>query len=114
MFSISWKFFTELRPGIMKNIRQPGEHDATHLASQDGVKHVYKVLSDNGPCYLSGELKAYLKDWQMGHTRGAPDHPMTQGKIERYHRSMKNGVKLEQLLLVRRARASALPVCSSL
>ena len=30
----------------------------------------------------------------MTHTRGAPYHPMTQGKIERYHRSMKNQVKL--------------------
>src|SRR5262249_5709627 len=29
------------------------------------------------------------------HTRGAPYHPMTQGKIERYHRSMKNVVKLD-------------------
>ena len=31
----------------------------------------------------------------MGHTRGRPYHPMTQGKIERYHRSMKNVVRLE-------------------
>ena len=31
----------------------------------------------------------------MTHTRGAPYHPMTQGKIERYHRSMKNVVKLQ-------------------
>ena len=30
----------------------------------------------------------------MEHTRGAPYHPMTQGKIERYHRTMKNVVKL--------------------
>ena len=30
----------------------------------------------------------------MQHTRGAPYHPMTQGKIERYHRSMKNVVYL--------------------
>ena len=31
----------------------------------------------------------------MGHTRGKPYHPVTQGKIERYHRSMKNQVLLE-------------------
>jgi len=28
----------------------------------------------------------------MDHTRGAPYHPQTQGKIERYHRSMKKEV----------------------
>jgi transposase InsO family protein len=31
----------------------------------------------------------------MEHRRGAPYHPMTEGKIERYHRSMKNVVRLE-------------------
>lgn len=31
----------------------------------------------------------------MGHVRDAPYHPQTQGKIERYHRTMKNIVKLE-------------------
>ena len=31
----------------------------------------------------------------MTHTRGRPYHPQTQGKIERWHRSMKNQVLLE-------------------
>ena len=31
----------------------------------------------------------------MTHTRGAPYHPQTQGKIERYHRTTKNVVRLE-------------------
>ena len=59
------------------------------------VRHKPRLLSDNGPCYLSGELKDYLEKQGMTHTRGAPYHPMTQGKIERYHRSMKNVVKLQ-------------------
>ena len=59
------------------------------------VRHRPRLLSDNGPCYLSGELKNYLEKQGMVHTRGAPYHPMTQGKIERYHRSMKNVVKLQ-------------------
>jgi transposase InsO family protein len=40
-------------------------------------------------------LATYLDRHELAHTRGAP-HPMTQGKIERYHRSMKNVVKLEK------------------
>lgn len=65
-----------------------------------GVDHVYvnhrpRLLSDNGPCYISGELKQYLADQGFTHTRGKPYHPMTQGKIERYHRSMKNVLLLD-------------------
>jgi putative transposase len=59
------------------------------------VRHRPRLLSDNGPCYISSDLKEWLKAKAMDHTRGAPYHPQTQGKIERYHRSMKNVVKLE-------------------
>ncbi len=54
-----------------------------------------RLLSDNGSAYVSGHLKAYLKGKGMEHIRCAPYHPMTQGKIERYHRSMKNVLLLE-------------------
>ena len=63
------------------------------------VRHKPRLLSDNGPCYVSQELKSYLKDHEMEHTRGAPYHPQTQGKIERYHRTMKNVVKLDNYYL---------------
>ncbi len=59
------------------------------------IKHRPRLLSDNGPAYLSGELRDYLGERGMAHTRGAPYHPQTQGKIERYHRTMKNVVKLQ-------------------
>ena len=35
----------------------------------------------------------------MTHTRGRPYHPMTQGKIERWHRSLKNQVLLDNYYL---------------
>lgn len=59
------------------------------------VEHRPRLLSDNGSCYLSKDLKAFLDSKHIEHTRGAPYHPMTQGKIERYHRSMKNVVRLQ-------------------
>ena len=59
------------------------------------VRHRPRLLSDNGPAFVSDALKKYLKHYQMDHVRGAPYHPQTQGKIERYHRSMKSIVKLD-------------------
>ena len=35
----------------------------------------------------------------MKHVRGAPCHPLTQGKIERWHRTLKNRILLENDLL---------------
>ena len=60
------------------------------------VVHRPRLLSDNGPGYVSAELATDLERHGLGHTQGAPYHPMTQGNIERYHRSMKNVVKLEK------------------
>jgi len=68
--------------------------------AESGVDHVYvrhrpRLLSDNGPCYISGELKEYLSNKGLTYTRGRPYHTMTQGKIERYHRSLKNVLLLD-------------------
>jgi len=69
-----------------------------------GLDHMPKpdrprLLSDNGPCYIASDVGEWLEDQGMGHTRGKPYHPMTQGKIERYHRSMKNRILLENYYL---------------
>lgn len=58
-----------------------------------------RLLSDNGPCYISGELKDWLAENGIDHTRGKPYHPMTQGKIERWHRTMKDRILLEHYYL---------------
>ena len=53
------------------------------------------LLSNNEPCYIASSLKQYLcKEYNIRHIHGKSLHPQTQGKIERYHRSMKNAIKL--------------------
>ncbi len=60
------------------------------------TKQLPRLLSDNGSCYIATELKSYLKDHhQMEQVHGRPNHPQTQGKIERYKKAMKNVVKLD-------------------
>ena len=58
-----------------------------------------RLLSDNGSSYVSGELAEWLDDKGMDHVRGAPYHPQTQGKIERWHQTLKNRVLLEKYFL---------------
>lgn len=92
---------------------------------QATVRHKPRLLSDNGSCYISGELAGWLGDRRMDHVRGAPFHPVarqglhsksregqTQGKIEPFrqiapqspagngwHQTMKNRVLLENYYL---------------
>ena len=58
-----------------------------------------RLLSDNGPSYVSSDLAAWLSGNGMEHTRGTPCHPQTQGKIERWHQTLKNRILLENYFL---------------
>jgi len=92
-YILAWQLCTgmsteEVKATIEAAIRFSGVRDPR-------VLHRPRLLSDNGPCYVSAALKEYLEQQGMAHTRSRPYHPMTQGKIERYHRSMKNILLLE-------------------
>ncbi len=57
------------------------------------VEHKPRLLSDNGPYYMAKDVAEYLRKHGLGHTRGRPYHPITQGKIERWHRSMQRVIQ---------------------
>ncbi len=59
------------------------------------VRHRPRLLSDNGQCYVSSELRSWLDKNGIPHTRGKPCRPQTQGKIERWHRTLKDRILLE-------------------
>ena len=92
-YIIAWKLSSTM--GATDVTETLDEALAITGVDQVRVKHRPRLLSDNGSAYVSGELRDYLGKRRMDHTRGRPYHPQTQGKIERYHRTMKNVVKLE-------------------
>ncbi len=96
-YIIAWKLCT--------NMRTEDVTDTLDLALQASgcdqvhVVHKPRLLSDNGSSYVSGELAEWLQDKGMKHSRGAPYHPQTQGKIERWHQTLKNRILLENYFL---------------
>jgi transposase InsO family protein len=79
--------------------------DTLHLALQAsgldkvGADRRPRLLSYNGPSYVANDLPDWLEGQGMKHTRGKPYHPMTQGKIERWHLSLKSRILLENYYL---------------
>ena len=96
-YIIAWKLCTTMKASDVT--------DTLELALQVSgcdrvnVHHRPRLLSDNGASYIAGDLAAWLEDNGMEHVRGAPYHPQTQGKIERWHQTLKNRVLLENYFL---------------
>ena len=65
------------------------------------VGHRPRLLSDNGASYISGDLAEWLDDKKIEHMRGAPYHPQTQAKIERWNQTLKNRILLNNYYLPR-------------
>ena len=63
------------------------------------VQNKPRLLSDNDSCYISADLAQWMEEKKMEHVRGAPFHPQTQGKIERWHQTMKTRILLENYYL---------------
>ena len=96
-YIVAWKLCTTMKAGdVTDTLELALEASGCDNAN---VAHKPRLLSDNGSSYISGELADWLGDQGMGHTRGAPNHPQTQGKIERWHQTLKNRVLLENYFL---------------
>lgn len=84
----------ELRPNMSSDDVKPSVDKAMRFAGLNDLT-APKLLSDNGSCYIAQDFKKYLAARGIKPINGKPCHPQTQGKIERYHRTMKNVVKLD-------------------
>lgn len=96
-YIIAWKLCTTMKAGDVTDTLDL----ALAASGCDSARVVHKprLLSDNGSSYISSELADWLETKGMAHVRGAPCHPQTQGKIERWHQTLKNRILLENYYL---------------
>jgi transposase InsO family protein len=48
-----------------------------------------QIISDNGPQFVAKDFKEFLRLWQTTHVLTSPHYPQSNGKLERYHRTLK-------------------------
>ncbi len=89
-FIISWKLQKDMSANSLIEVVQEAV-DATGMTDVP-VEDRTKLLSDNGAGYISRAFRSYLSLVGIGHILAAPFHPQTNGKVERYHQSIKREV----------------------
>jgi transposase InsO family protein len=68
------------------------EADAQLVLQRAREKHPQarpQIISDNGPQFVAKDFKEYLRLWQTSHVLTSPHYPQSNGKLERYHRTLK-------------------------
>ena len=89
-FILAWKLQRDMTASSLIEVVQEAI-DATHM-TEVPVEDRTKLLSDNGSGYLSRAFRDYLHLVRIKHILAAPFHPQTNGKLERYHQTVKHDV----------------------
>lgn len=48
-----------------------------------------RIITDNGPQFVARDFKEFIRLWQTTHVFTSPHYPQSNGKLERYHRTLK-------------------------
>lgn len=81
---------------------------ATAWFAARGVR-IERVLSDNGACYRAASWHALCRELGITVKKTRPYRPQTNGKAERFHRTLADGWAFSRLYASESARRKALP-----
>ena len=73
-------------PVVLRTV-PPGEHAEERRGNLNGGKP--RIISDNGPQFIAKDFKEFIRISGMTHVRTSPYYPQSNGKIERWHKSLK-------------------------
>lgn len=68
------------------------ETDAELVLQRAREKHPQarpRIISDNGPQFIAKDFKEFIRLWQTCHVLTSPHYPQSNGKLERFHRTLK-------------------------
>ena len=82
---------------------------AVKFFKRHGIKRIRRVLTDNGSCYRSLLFAAALTGSRTRHKRTRPYRPQTNGKVERYQRTLSREWARSRAWNSNAERAAALP-----
>jgi putative transposase len=89
-FILSWELKTDMTGGSLEDVVQQAV-DFTGMTDVP-LEDRSVLLSDNGAGYISQQFNQYLRLVGIRHITASPFHPQTNGKIERYHRTLKEEI----------------------
>jgi len=87
---LAWKLQQDMTSDSLVQVVQLSI-DATGM-TEVPLEDRTRLLSDDGPGYVSRAFRDYLGLVGIRHILAAPYHPQTDGKLERYHQSIKQDV----------------------
>lgn len=89
-FILAWKLQRDMTANSLIEVVQEAV-DSTGMTDVP-LEDRTKLLSDNGSGYISRAFRDYLHLVGIRHILAAPFHPQTNGKLERYHQTLKRRV----------------------
>lgn len=89
---LAWDLALTMTGHDFSNVIEQACENVTKLLGEPII--MPRLVSDRGPALVSNELGDYLEAKGIGHILASPYHPQTNGKIERFHKSIKGQINL--------------------
>ncbi len=80
-YIVSWGLRGSMTEGEIEIVLQRGKERFPHATP--------RIISDNGPQFIANDFKEFIRLSSMTHVRTSPYYPQSNGKMERFHKSLK-------------------------